>query len=415
MGQDRGRAGGVSGSAPSALVLTEFQERSFSSNELSDDLGQQLWEQYGRSPRRIEVEFPSPKTDGQWRLKNQGYVGLLPIGPDRVLSLQPKVPIANVFRMLEYAYRLDAFHGPEDVVGSHTMQEVYESLARILARRVRDRGRKGLHRTYVGRNERLGVVRGRLDLRRLPGRGQAPRLHCHFEEHTPDHEDNQILLDALDRVLRSGLCRDQARREAREAHRLLRGAVSPRSFTEGDVIGRPYNRLNHDYRGLHGLARFFIAHTGPTQRSGDAHMTPFLLDMADLFERFVAAWLQKHLPPEQFVKVQETGTYDPEGDVGYSIDLVLYDEGGQPRAVLDTKYKRDAVPASDDVAQVVSYATRKGCAEAVLVYPHDVGAGKDFMVGGVRVRTEGFPLEGDLTVAGTKLLVSMSSPVSFES
>ena len=329
-----------------------------------------------------------------------------------MLSLQPKVPIANVFRMLEYAYRLDAFRGPEDVVGARTMQEIYESLARVLARRVRDRGRKGLHRIYVGREERLGVVRGRLDLRRLPRRGPDPRLHCLFEEHTSDHDDNRILLDALDRVLRSGICRDQARREAREAHRLLRGAVTPAVFTEGDVVGRSYNRLNHDYRGLHALARFFIAHTGPTQREGGETMTPFLLDMAQLFERFVAAWLAEHLPAGLSVHEQESGSYDPEGEIGYRIDLVLYDDAGRPLAVLDTKYKDAAVPASDDVAQVVSYAAKKRTGHAMLIYPRATERKIAFPVGTIQVQTAGFSLVPALEVGGKPLLASLGQLVT---
>lgn len=336
------------------LQLPEWQPVRRTPEELPTAVGETLWREYGREPQRIAVEFPSPKTDGLWVLINQGWAGLVPLGRERALALQPKVPVSNVFRMLEYAYRLDVFRGPEDVLGAGTMQEVYESLARVLARRVRDRARKGLHRMYVRREERLGVVRGRLDLHRLVNRRPDPRLHCLFEEHTVDHPDNQILWDALDRVLRSGICREEARREVRGAHRLLRGAVSQRTFEERDTLGRPYDRLNHDYRGLHALARFFIAHSGPTHRIGEAGMTPFLIDMAGLFERFVARWLEEHLPWGLEVEDQESGFYDPEEEIGYRIDIVLYGPLGRPLAVLDTKYKRDPVPASADVAQVVS-------------------------------------------------------------
>lgn len=389
------------------LILEEFDPQEYSVAELPYELGEQLWREYGMSPRKLDVEFPSPKTNGRWRLTNPGFVGLLPLGSDRTLSLQPKVPIVNVFRMLEYAYRLDVFRGPEDVVGARSMQEVYESLARVLSRRVRDRGRKGLYRTYVSREERLGVVRGRIDLRRLRRRGADPRLHCRFEEHTPDHADNQILFDALDRILRSGLCRGQARGEVREAHRLLRGAISPTSFVERDVVGRSYNRLNHDYRGLHALSRFFIAHTGPTQRAGDDRMTPFIIDMAQLFEKFVAAWLREHLPAGLSLEAQESGSYDPEGQIGYRIDLVLYDDASRPLAVIDTKYKRDSVPTADDVAQVVSYATRKECRNAVLVYPYVLPKSKALVVGDIRVRSLGFPLSKEVDSAGKRFLETL--------
>jgi 5-methylcytosine-specific restriction enzyme subunit McrC len=398
----------VSGAAEGQLVLDEFDPQDFSRTELPDEVGERLWREYGVQPRRLDVEFPSPKTNGRWRLRNRGYVGLLPLGPDRTLSLQPKVPVSNVFRMLEYAYQLDVFRGPEDVVGARSMQEIYESLARVLAKRVRDRGRKGLHRTYVGREERLGVVRGRLDLRRVGRRGGNPRLHCRFEEHTPDHADNRILLDALGRVARSGLCRGEARGEVREAHRILRGSVSQASFVERDLVGRSYNRLNHDYRSLHALARFFIAHTGPTQRAGSDHMTPFLMNMAQLFETFLAEWLRTHLPAGVFVETQKRGSYDPEGEIGYQIDILVYDEVGRPLAVLDTKYKRHAVPAAADVAQVVSYATRIGCRDALLVYPHATAEPKRFMVGGIRVCAVGFPLDQEFDRAGRRLLEELA-------
>ena len=390
------------------LVLTEFVERTFSREELSDDLGMQLWETYGSSPQRISVEFPSPKTDNKWVLKNLGYVGLIPLGRDHTLSLQPKVPVTNVFRMLEYAYRLDIFRKGDDLVGARSMRELYESLARVLSRRVRDRGRKGLYRTYIGREERLSVVRGRLDMRDLQRLHADPRLLCRFEEHTPDNEDNQILLDALDRVLRSGLCSAEAQAEVREAHRVLRAAASPATFGERNLLGRSYTRLNHDYRGLHALARFFVAHTGPTHRSGAAGMAPFLIDMAELFERFVAAWLHEHLPPGLYTRAQETGSYDPEGDIGYRIDLVLYDAAGVPLAVLDTKYKRDTMSSSNDVAQVVCYASRKGCRHAFLVYPSALEEPKAFSVGGISVSAAGFPLDRDFGAAGTSLLRRMT-------
>jgi 5-methylcytosine-specific restriction enzyme subunit McrC len=383
------------------LTLTEFQERRFAPEAFSSTVAELLWREHGS---RVSVEFPSPKTGGEWVLKNTGWVGLIPLGQEKLLSLQPKVPVVNLLRMLEYAYRLDAFRSSEKIVGTETVQEVFESLARVLARRVRDRSRKGLHRSYVERDELLPVVRGRIDVRRSAVRSADTRLHCHYEEHTADNEDNQILLHALDVVLRSGLCRDQARDEVRQAHHLLRGAVTPVEFAARTLLDRAYDRLNHDYRGLHALSYFFLAHTGPTHRHGRGSMTPFLVDMASLFEKFVAGWLRAHLPQDLILAEQESGSYDPAGEIGYRIDLLLYDEEGRPVAVLDTKYKRDVLPSSDDVAQVVAYATKKGCREAVLVYPWTLGEGKVFQVGEVRVRSLGFPLEGDMETAGEEFL-----------
>ena len=104
---------------------------------------------------------------------------------------------------------------------------------------------------------------------------------------------------------------------------------------------------------------------------------------------------------------QESGSYDPEGEIGYRIDLVLYDDAGRPLAVLDTKYKEAGVPASDDVAQVVSYATRKASSTAVLVYPVSLDQSKRFAVGAINVKTAGFTLHANLNAAGASFLAQV--------
>jgi 5-methylcytosine-specific restriction enzyme subunit McrC len=141
-------------------------------------------------------------------------------------------------------------------------------------------------------------------------------------------------------------------------------------------------------------------------------MAPFLLDMANLFERFVANWLKEHLPPEFSLRVQDSGHYDRERKVPYRIDLVLCDGQGNALAVLDSKYKKDEQPQASDVAQVVTYATKLGCEEAFLVYPRWLGEGKSFSVGRVKVRTVGFPLDGEIAHGGRAVLTSLALALS---
>lgn len=133
-------------------------------------------------------------------------------------------------------------------------------------------------------------------------------------------------------------------------------------------------------------------------------MMPFVINMHQLFEEFVAGWLREHLPPRLSLGTQVRGHYDSGGEVGYRIDMVLYDEAGRPLVVLDTKYKDDPVPRSEDVAQVVSYATSLGCAEAVLIYPRALEREREFQVGGVRVRTVGFALDGEVGEVGWRVV-----------
>ena len=383
------------------IQLREWEEAFFPSERIGSETARALIRDHRK---HVELDYPSPKTDGHWRLGPRGYVGILPVDRDTVLALEPKVPLENVFRMLEYAYSLRAFPWPDKTISAESMPELFESLARVLARRTRDRTRKGLHRRYIERDEKLPFVRGRVDLRAAHRLLCDPSVHCHFGEHTPDHSGNQILLWTLLTILRSGILSRKAALEIRGAARTLRGAVSEVRHSDADCARQNYDRLSHDYEPLHALCRFFLSQTGPSQRVGERKMSPFLLKMDNLFEAFVARWLREQLPRSRRLRIQESGSFDPLGDIEYRIDLVLYERGCRPLAVLDTKYKKTTQPQGADVHQVVAYAVEKGCREAILVYPQSVEPQKDFFVGPVRVRTAGFPLDSSVDEGGLKLL-----------
>src|SRR5690606_37974024 len=207
-------------------------------------------------------------------------------------------------------------------------------------------------------------------------------------------------------VLRSGLCSESTFPVVREVYRTLLGAASLQPVSSLECTNRYYNRLNEDYRPLHALCRFFLEQSGPSHAVGDREMLAFLLDMAHLYERFVAACLLSHLATRAQVRVQERVRYGMEMGQHFAIDVVLYSrQTGQPWAVLDTKYKAPATtPTADDVAQVVAYATAKGCKEAILVYPVELRRPFDELIGDVRVRSLPFLLDGDLDVAGRRIL-----------
>jgi 5-methylcytosine-specific restriction enzyme subunit McrC len=206
------------------------------------------------------------------------------------------VHLASLFAMLEYAYRLKGFHVVPGIVESDSIRELYEKLASILAGCVFDRARRGLYRSYVSERDTLPYLRGRLDVEEALARPHRVRLPCIFEENTADLEDNQILAWVLHIILMTGICTERTLPRVRMAYHTLRGSVTVRPFGPLDCMSRRYNRLNADYPPLHALCRFFLESSGPTHEPGGKRMLPFLVDMARLFEPFVAEWLQQHLP-----------------------------------------------------------------------------------------------------------------------
>ncbi|MEG4324935.1 5-methylcytosine restriction system specificity protein McrC, partial [Microcoleus sp. herbarium5] len=164
--------------------------------------------------------------------------------------------------------------------------------------------------------------------------------------------------------------------------------------------------LNQDYQLLHALCRFFLDNTGPSHETGDREMLPFLIDMANLYEQFVAEWLKANTPKRFKVEQQYPVKHDK--DYFDEIDLIIRDiETNEILYVLDTKYKAPDRVGSDDRHQIVAYANALNCQNAILVYPQDLTTLLDIKHGAIRVRSLTFSLDSDLNEAGKTFLTSL--------
>lgn len=395
----------MSSSSPQTIELIEYKPFIVSKEELPEDVGESLYKNYGK---KINVEFPTFKTDFSWQLTSQGFVGYIPLTEKYHFSLQPKVPLYNLFRMWEYAYKLESYEVLPGLMKAESLIEFYEHLANILAKQVLDRSRKGFYRSYLNRIEQLACIRGRLNLRKAIEKPWDTNLLCHYEEHTPDIEENQILAWTFYRIAHSGVCTERVLPILRRAYHSLLGLVTLIPFDPVACIGRIYNRLNEDYKKLHALCLFFLEQSGPSHMVGDHTFLPFLVDMSSLYERFVAEWLKQNLPegltlePKERVKIGE-------GEIiKFEIDLVIYDEeANKPLYVLDTKYKIPESIDHGDFNQVVVYAEAKDCEESILIYPSKVSRPLDETIGSIRVRSLTFSLDGDLEEEGKVFLKNL--------
>lgn len=393
--------------------LIEYQPKLLLHEAIPLDLGSRLWQSYGHTLKIINVEFPTPITGNQWRLTSQGWVGYLPVSSELGIRLQPKVKLENLFGMLEVAYRLKSFQFLEGWHYCEVLEDFYERLAAILAQRILDRARKGFYRTYIPRTEQISFVRGRLDLRHQVQQPWKAKIKCHYKEHTADTAENQILLWTLHRIAQINIDREDVRASVRKAYHALQGTVTLTSYSAPDCINRIYNRLNDDYQPLHALCRFFLEQSGPCHDMGDRKMLPFLVNMARLYELFVAEWLKANIADHSLsrsliVKAQEAVHLDSAKSLCFNIDLVLSDATtGKAYCVLDTKYKTPNSPSSNDVAQIIAYAASKGCSEAVLIYPEPLQKPLNIQVNDIHVRSLTFAIDGNLHQAGVAFLSSL--------
>jgi 5-methylcytosine-specific restriction enzyme subunit McrC len=297
--------------------------------------------------------------------------------------------------MLEYAYDLKSFQFLEGITDVESLADLFENLVSILAKRVLDRVRKGLYRSYLREEDSLDFQRGRILVMpslRASLRG-SPRLECEYEEHTADLIDNRILVWTLNQLPRYGLKRDDVRQQVRQAYHALAGAVMVDRVEPRDCIRRFYNRLNDDYKPMHGLCRFFLEHCGPALEVGECQFIPFVLNMPSLFESFVAEWLKAHSPEGLYITPQYQANLDEIGKFFFRIDLVLRDMiTDRVLAVMDTKYKRDQKPVEEDIKDIVAYAVRMRTNSGILIYPSTDTQSIYLKVGEVNVRSITFDI-----------------------
>jgi len=387
------------------IELTEYVPKKLEREEITPEIEEALWR---NCEKKVKVESPSFQTGGKWKLTSQGWVGYIPLTPEFHLALLPKVQLKNLFGMLEYAYQLTrkSFDFLEGLIDCKSIEDFYSRLAHRLAERILDRGRKGFYRTYVPKTGQLAYIRGQMDIRQAIQKPWNVKLNCHYEEHTGDIEENQILAWTLFIIGRSGLCSERVSPTVRQAYHALQGLVTLQPTSSKACVGRLYNRLNEDYRPLHALCRFFLESSGASHERGDRTMLPFLVDMDRLYELFIAEWLKANPPHGFSLKIQER--VDIGETLHFHIDLVLYEVAtGAARYVLDTKYKIPKKPSNDDFNQVVTYATAQQCHEAVLVYPAPLTKALDVRIRDIRVRSLTFSLDGDLERAGQAFLQNL--------
>lgn len=246
---------------PRVIELFEYEPQEKTREELPVDAAQLIRDNYNG---KVSIEPTSFHPSASWRISSEGWVGYIPLTSELGLRLQPKrgITITNIFGMLEYAYDLKSFHLLDGLIDCRFVEDLHERLAIILAQRVLDRGKRGYYRAYQPQSDYLSCVRGRIDMRRASSASWEARPFCHFEEHTPDVEENRILAWTLSQILKSGICTNRSLPAVRQAYRRLAGFAELEPCEARICIGRIYNRLNQDYEPMHAICRFFLGEHG---------------------------------------------------------------------------------------------------------------------------------------------------------
>jgi 5-methylcytosine-specific restriction enzyme subunit McrC len=290
------------------------------------------------------------------------------------LLIRPKIPVQNLFHLLDPTGPLPV---TEDRTTTETGTETLDFLAGRLARLLAERAAAGLHRAYVEKADSGPFLQGRLDLSahlREPG-ARKDQLHCRFEDFTADVLCNQVPRAAAELVLRSPLLGDAVRVALRQSltpfAEVRSVALGPDTFQAAAT-----DRLTEAYRPLLDVCRLLAEALDPGEAAGATPCPAFLLDMDRVFEQYVTCGVVRAFASRRDYAVSVQLPHRANRPVPGQPDIhirpdITVDRAGRPVVVIDAKWKRRAgcPVVTEDVYQVIAYATALGASRAVLVYP----------------------------------------------
>lgn len=309
------------------------------------------------------------------RHRANGEVWLLPqrrVGAVHVdgvdVSVRPKVGIARLLFLLGYA-KAPGFQ-PDDVDGIEH-DELWPAIAETVCRHAERALAAGVLQGYVTEVAALAVVRGRIhvgdQIARRPGMWLP--LECGYDEYSADIPENQLLRAAIRRMLAVPGVPTSMRARLRHLDGRLDG-VSPLNPGAPLPVWRP-TRLNARYRAALHLAGLVLRAVSFEVGPGGLNVASFVVDMAKVFEDFVATALREAWAGYPGTTREQHVTWlDEDSVIPMKIDVVHMVEGSH-RIIADAKYKLEGpngrYPNADHY-QMLAYGTATGIKEAWLVY-----------------------------------------------
>jgi 5-methylcytosine-specific restriction enzyme subunit McrC len=333
---------------------------------------------------------------GTWTIAATSHVGTF-VTPELELLVRPKVPMHNLFQMLDVGLRHASFDSSTFAFGAD--RSLLAAIAQLYARSVERAIGSGLVRSYRPENDRLLALRGRIDVPALVRRPGLPApVPCAFDEYTSDIFENRALKAALRHLLRVPGIRPTTRRSLN--HTLARFEEVADGPVDVAAIDRlVFNRLNRHYRAPLRLAQLILRNLSLIDRIGSTDASAFTVDMNVVFQDWVTDRLQRHLRGDLRVVAEPTEHLAMRRQIPMYPDLVFY-AGERLVYVADVKYKitGSGLARNSDYYQLLAYATALGLPEGVLIYCQVDGSTPEREVevrrAGTRLRTYAMDLSG---------------------
>lgn len=346
-----------------AIQLVEYGDPAIC--KLSNRDYKELSEHYAETLNIIPLD-----AEKYW-LKAKQHVGRLVL-PDTLITIEPKVGELVFEFIFSVANGIQPFR--QEVTDYTRLKEksIFERIISFLLDGVQSLCRKGITRIYYQFDSNLPAIRGRVLIKEdlLHNYALHSRIFCRYDEFGPDNVHNQIIKYTLHVLLRTPLQNVELHRKIRHLLTFFEEVsfvpISSKSFPKVS-----YSRLTNQYRPLIAFCKLLLENSSlQLSKRGDLFFMSYLVNMDDLFDKFLASILIQRLAKRGSHVIgagsKDEFPVDVENEKSITPDIVIK-EKDKVLLVIDAKYEENI--DNNDLYQMWTYCTALNVKQGVLVHP----------------------------------------------
>ena len=280
--------------------------------------------------------------------------------------------------MLAYAFRVLRQTNYEEIA-SEDFEYIHDLFAAILAKGIAQQLKQGLYREYVAKNEKLSVMRGKLDIHGTIGNKirNTHSLTCEYDELTENNTFNQILKTTASILMREPSVKAKRRSELKKIMPFFSDIdeIEPKKIRWNTLR---YQRNNSNYQMLMNVCYFVLDGMLQTTDKGTYKMAAFSDDhMEKLYERFVLEYYRQHhkyLTEVKAARITWNLDEEPEEPMKNWLPMMQTDimlRYNEKTLIIDTKYYGHTMQKrfnkytihSDNLYQIFAYVKNMDTAQ----------------------------------------------------
>lgn len=319
---------------------------------------------------RIDIT-PSIGSPGCYDLTPCSWIGAIEL-PSLAIQIRPKIQISRVLFLLSYA--MDPKHWQNTDFSFDQADSLVEAIIPGFVFQLKRALDRGILQGYRLEEDALATVRGRIRFQDQIDRrfGILPPIEVRYDEFTEDIEENRLLKAAL-RSLERIRIRSSEMWYQLHHFRAILDRVSLVEYQPTNLPTINYTRLNHRYRPAVELSKLVLSSLSYDLEYGRAAGAAFLVDMNDVFEKFVWVALREALGLSEWAFPSGSSDHPLFMDLAQNVSLkpdLSWWEDSKCMFVGDVKYKRINLVGIKhaDLYQLLTYTIATELPGGLLIY-----------------------------------------------